>query len=856
MRRFYFAFLPCLFCLLPVEAAIIYVNPLAGGANTGIDWINAYTDLQLALSAATSGDEVWVAQGVYVPSVEVDLDGSGGTDAREVSFQIPDGVQLYGGFVGGEMTLSERDWITNKTILSGDIGGDDVNLDANQIAETTADLQGANAYHVLTTQSVSAMTLVDGFVITAGQADGVGFTPHSNGGGWFNDDNPPADLSSPGIRNCQFSGNYASRSGGGLYIGSFTAGTYAPHLENCAFSGNEAYRSGGAIYLLGDMAVLDTCTFTNNAVTAFDPMMNTLPGSGGAVMMVASNAQFTRCDFTANSATGNATGAFEGGGGGAVYINQSSSPTDAIGASHPHFYNCGFYQNTTGGNGSAWGGAAVHFSDGGNLSITYEGCVFWGNSATDDGGAIANFARTLGPPTVLDPILEPHFINCTFADNQAGNRGGALFFDGYVFNMVEMLNSATVNSILYGNSAGISDPEVFNTGNNTFSYSLIAGSNGSLAWNASIGLDGGNNIDDDPLFADLVGGDLTVMAGSSAIDAGNDAAVSLGEDIVGGTRIQGASVDMGAFESALSGPLCDLPPGLLHMDIGKTGGYVGEVCYDMGTYTVDASGNDIWWHKDGFHFVYQAMTGNGEIIARVDDLGYNHFWDLAGVMMRSHLNAASPNVLVAVNAGGLAFMQRRLFPHHPTGIRFGGNGTTPKWLKIVRYGNHFAGYKSNDGLVWKWIGTTYVHMPNTIYVGIATSTPLEGTPNLYTLSQLSINGMSYKRPPFDPTELSVMQDIDGPRPVQKIASPLGMTLSPNPTTQQIQIDFASELTQTIRIEILDLQGRSVSPVIQQEVLAYEPLILKLPVNDLARGTYLLRISGTSQQWIEKVVLTE
>src|SRR5688500_13578929 len=116
-------FLLCVFltCSFLTQAAIIYVNPAAVGANNGTSWANAYTSLSAALLASVSGDEIWVKSGVYKPTTLVDVNGAGGAEAREATFQIPSGVALYGGFAGTEATRDERNWEANLTVLSGDI---------------------------------------------------------------------------------------------------------------------------------------------------------------------------------------------------------------------------------------------------------------------------------------------------------------------------------------------------------------------------------------------------------------------------------------------------------------------------------------------------------------------------------------------------------------------------------------------------------------------------------------------------------------------------------------------------------------------------------------------------------------
>ncbi|MHC4621748.1 MAG: hypothetical protein ACYTEQ_28740, partial [Planctomycetota bacterium] len=177
-----------LVALLPVSAggATIYVDAGASGNGTGTSWADAYNYLQDALAAASSGDEVWVAEGIYTPTHLTDP-----CDPRTATFQLISGVALYGGFPSGvgDPNWNDRDPAANETILSGDIG--------------IPGAVGDNCYHVVTTDHTNAATVLDGFTITAGNADGIG--KQDWGGGMYN------YQSSVTVANCTFRHNTAAR---------------------------------------------------------------------------------------------------------------------------------------------------------------------------------------------------------------------------------------------------------------------------------------------------------------------------------------------------------------------------------------------------------------------------------------------------------------------------------------------------------------------------------------------------------------------------------------------------------------------------------------------------------------------
>ncbi|MCF8366554.1 MAG: hypothetical protein K9H16_12275, partial [Bacteroidales bacterium] len=185
---------------------IIFVDSGATGSDNGTSWTNAYTSLQSALDAAVSGDQIWVAEGTYKPTQK--YDGST-TEPREFTFYLKDGVEIYGGFAGTETSLSQRDYLTNETILSGDLSGND----EFQIAvfNVYQNNSGAdNCYSVLFNlgNSLTTTAVLDGFTISGGNAN-TGF-PGNAGAGIVTD-------GTPSLRNLIFTHNYSS-GGGALFL--------------------------------------------------------------------------------------------------------------------------------------------------------------------------------------------------------------------------------------------------------------------------------------------------------------------------------------------------------------------------------------------------------------------------------------------------------------------------------------------------------------------------------------------------------------------------------------------------------------------------------------------------------------
>jgi len=224
----------------------IYVDVNAPGPlHDGNSWGTAYKYLQDAWAAASSGDEIRVAKGIYKP------DQGAGVPAGEriMAFFLKNGVAIKGGYAGfGEPDPNARGIDGYETILSGDLNGDD-----SEVIHPDEPTRAENSINVIRTLGNDATAVLDGFIITGGNYNIHGIIA-SGGGGMLN------YSSSPTVMNCIFHSNSAG-DGGGMYNDDSS-----PTLVNCTFSNNSASGGCGGMYnAYYSSPTITNCIFWGNS---------------------------------------------------------------------------------------------------------------------------------------------------------------------------------------------------------------------------------------------------------------------------------------------------------------------------------------------------------------------------------------------------------------------------------------------------------------------------------------------------------------------------------------------------------------------------------------------------------------
>ncbi len=364
MKSRHTIYITCLFLTMSCYlSGQVFVKSDAVGANNGTSWADAYNDLGMALGNAPAGAQIWVAKGNYKPG--------GAAPTITDFFTLPHDLELYGGFAGTESMLGDRDVDLNETILSGDHNEDDL---PNDYTTNRTD----NAQHIMwLTDTITNATIIDGFTFVSGTtADDTASGNDRRGGAILT-------YGAPIIRNCKFEQNFGwfggaiyprqsgasgtqildcffANNGGGFGAGMYMVTATGIVVQNCDFAGNKAERSGGGIYQASINSTIDSCTFLDNVA---------LDGRGGGIYSSNSSYNLTEGNFSGNISMGST--------GGAIHNTNGGTPATIS------IEETKFFQNS-----ATWGGAVTNYSEGTVVDIM--NCTFDGNVAVTSGGAMSN----------------------------------------------------------------------------------------------------------------------------------------------------------------------------------------------------------------------------------------------------------------------------------------------------------------------------------------------------------------------------------------------------------------------------------------------------------------------------------
>src|ERR1035437_9772643 len=248
----------------------------------------------------------------------------------------------------------------------------------------------------------------------------------------------------------------------------------------------------------------------------------------------------------------------------------------------------------------------------------------------------------------------------------------------------------------------------------SFSYSII-GTNAPASYNAT-GLPSGLSINTS----------TGVISGTPILAGTYSATISATNTYGAGSATLTLTITSG------------VPSPWSHANIGAAGA-TGSANYNAGTFTINGAGADIWGTADAFHYVYQPINGDCQIIARIAGVQNTNATAKGGIMMRESLNANSAYAGAYLFPSNQAVFEYRSATGGSAANNASVSTTIPYWLKLVRSGNLFSAFRSSDGITWSQLGTAVtVSMASNIYVGLPVCSKVSGTLCTATVDNVSV----------------------------------------------------------------------------------------------------------------------
>ncbi|WNO10652.1 cellulose binding domain-containing protein [Teredinibacter sp. KSP-S5-2] len=248
----------------------------------------------------------------------------------------------------------------------------------------------------------------------------------------------------------------------------------------------------------------------------------------------------------------------------------------------------------------------------------------------------------------------------------------------------------------------------------------------------------------------------TIQPGQSVTVGLGGSGIAETPNTITGNLCSGGGSSSSSSSSSGSTSSGGLPTGISAQDIGNTV-IAGSSSYANDVYTITAAGADIEGTADAFHYTYGTLTGDGELIAKIETVTEADTWTKVGLMLRTDLDANSQNAFMLLRpTQGSAFQHRNSkssttestwqdTPYrndnwvNPTPYR--ARYVTPStWLRLIKNGDTVEAYSSDDGMCWNIRWRETISFPTgSIYAGVALTSHTTSQTSTATVSGLEIN---------------------------------------------------------------------------------------------------------------------
>ena len=273
--------------------------------------------------------------------------------------------------------------------------------------------------------------------------------------------------------------------------------------------------------------------------------------------------------------------------------------------------------------------------------------------------------------------------------------------------------------------------------------------------------------------------------------------------------------------------------------IGCEGGNDDSYDVPTETFTVSSDGcHSNNFAQDDAAYVKTELCGDGEFIAHITSISpIGQAW--AGITMRETEDPGSKKVELQLNLGNI---MRRAIRTVTNGVAYPAQLSRPgaSWLKIVRTGNQFVGYASNNGVNWQVVLATNIPMNSCIQVGMIVTNYNGNNLVTATFDNVAVIPVNAQLPDVDTQQNATVLVHD-------------FFLFPNPAKDQLYLDLISYYGLEVQVDILNQLGQ---PVLHRSVDRIGAHPENFDLSGLSNGTYFVRVATPTEQQVKKFLIVK
>jgi hypothetical protein len=246
---------------------------------------------------------------------------------------------------------------------------------------------------------------------------------------------------------------------------------------------------------------------------------------------------------------------------------------------------------------------------------------------------------------------------------------------------------------------------------------------------------------------------------------------------------------------------------------------------------------------DALMFAKYQLCGDGSITAEVS--GLTGALPFAGIAMRETGDVGTKKVQMMINR--ISNTLRREVRFTTGGQAYPMHFSSPcerTWLRIVRTGNIFRGYTSQDGITWWYVMNVHVPMNSCIEMGLVLTNMQPNSLDFANFRNVTVTGGSQGPSLW---RAGMEESLESEEEL------LDVNVYPNPVSGELQVDLSAFAGKSVRLSLYNMQGQALMVRNLEEITDY---LHRMDMSKVPAGVYSLRVQTAGAAEISRRVVVQ